>query len=149
MVKIIPATVKDVDFVFDCIMELEQHDFPREKFDRIYYSIVESDTGFPFLILHDDKPAGYLSVHIQTLLHHCDVVAEIQELVVLPDFRNKNLGEAAIEFAKKFAKEKGCALIELSCNLKRTNAHRFYLRNGMNQTHYKFTFPLTKDGVQM
>ncbi|MFP5471356.1 MAG: GNAT family N-acetyltransferase [Bacteroidia bacterium] len=148
MVTFIPATQHDVDFVYKCITELENFVFKKEKFIAIFDGILSNQKAFPFVITYNSEKVGYLSIHIQTLLHHCGDVAEIQELIILPEYRNLKCGKQAIIFAKEFAKEKKCDLLELSSKLIRKDAHRFYLNNAMNQTHYKFTFPLTDDGIQ-
>ena len=36
----------------------------------------------------------------------------------------------------------GCVQIELACNTLRTDAHRFYEREGFKRYHYKFSKPL-------
>jgi (aminoalkyl)phosphonate N-acetyltransferase len=148
MITFIPATQHDVDFVFECITELENFAFNKAEFVRVFDMILNNENAYPFIITYNSKKVGYLSIHIQTLLHHCGDVAEIQELIILPEYRNLKCGAKAMIFAKEFAKEKKCNLLELSSKLIRKDAHRFYLTNAMNQTHYKFTFPLTDDGIQ-
>lgn len=40
-------------------------------------------------------------------------------------------------------KDAGCIQIEVACNQLRKDTHRFYLREGMHNFHYKFSLNLT------
>jgi len=142
MVHILPVKTKDLDFVYTCISILEDQQFDKKVFEKIYLTNLNADGVFMFLIGKGNTLIGYMSIHVQNLLHHCGPVAEIQELVVLPEYRNEGAGKVAIDFALKFSKEKQCMLLELSSNLRREDAHRFYLSNGFRQSHYKFTMEL-------
>lgn len=142
MIKIRPADASDLDFVYTCVNTLEETVFDRETFGRLYKEVVGSPGRFLFVIEHNDEEMGYMSLYVQPLLHHNGKVAEIQELIILPEFRSNGAGHLAMEFAKEFAKEEGCVLLELASSMKREDAHRFYTNNGFMRSHYKFTFEL-------
>lgn len=78
-------------------------------------------------------------------LHHCECIAEIMEFSVNPAYRSKGIGKQMLDEAIHVAKEYGCSQIEVACNQLRTNTHRFYLREDMNNFHYKFSRRLTGD----
>ena len=48
-----------------------------------------------------------------------------------------------LTYASDLAKEAGCVQIEVARNQLRKNTHRFYLREGMQNFHYKFSKSLT------
>lgn len=145
MIKIIPASLTDLDFVYAAINILEETEFNQETFKGIYQTLIDSSGYFPFIITHNQEEIGFMGIYIQPMLHHCAKVAEVQELIVLPEFRSAGAGKTAITFAKTFAREQGCEGIELTSNLKRKDAHRFYLSNGFAQTHYKFVCTFLKE----
>ena len=64
------------------------------------------------------------------------------ELAVAPGHRGRGLGARLLAEAERIALENGCVQIELACNRLRTNAHRFYEREGMKNFHCKFSKPL-------
>ena len=74
------------------------------------------------------------------------IFAEADDVLFAP--RGEELFAAAPElvplqlFAYYVALENGCVQIELACNRLRTNAHRFYEREGMKNFHCKFPKPL-------
>lgn len=142
MIKLSPAEKSDLEFIYNCINTLEETVFDRVNFNQVFDTVMASKDIFLFVIEHNDEEIGYMSIYIQTLLHHNGKVAEIQELIVLPEYRSNGAGRLALEFAKKFAQEKGCVLIELASNIKREQAHKFYVSNGFARSHYKFTCAL-------
>ena len=72
-------------------------------------------------------------------LHHTEYIAEIMEFAVDAAFRGQGIGKAMLEEACKIAREQGCSQIEVACNQLRVDTHRFYLREGMHNFHYKFS----------
>ena len=67
------------------------------------------------------------------------------EFVIACDFRNQGIGKDMLEQACRIAKEYGCSQIEVDCNQLRKDTHRFYIREGMHNFHYKFSKLLTGD----
>lgn len=61
-------------------------------------------------------------------------VAILEDMVVLDEYRNKNIGTLLINYAKEFAKEKSCKRITLLTDSNNTNAHEFYKRNGFEES---------------
>ena len=85
----------------------------------------------------DSIPVGYIALRIETQLHHAGKVAEILELYVMPDYRNKKIGARLIEEAVKIARLNNCKIIEVATNKLRTDALKFYEREGFIPTHFK------------
>jgi len=56
--------------------------------------------------------------------------AEVAALVVNENFRGHGIGKSLLQAAETWAKEKQVKLIRLRSNVKRTDAHRFYLKEG-------------------
>ena len=65
--------------------------------------------------------------------------AELQEIVVARERRGQGLGGRLFSEAEKTAAAAGCLQLEVCCNRKRTDSHRFYERQGMAASHFKFT----------
>jgi GNAT superfamily N-acetyltransferase len=61
--------------------------------------------------------------------------AQIEAVRVHEDYRNQGLGEAIFEWAISEARRRGCALVQLTTDKRRTDAHRFYARLGFVSSH--------------
>lgn len=88
------------------------------------------------------EPVGFISLQLQFHLHHARWIAEVQELVVMPQVRGLGVGKALLAWAEQQARLRRAELLELSTSTKRVDAHRFYVREGFSATHYRFTKPL-------
>ena len=82
---------------------------------------------------------GFVSLHIQELLHHQKRVAEVQELCVDEKFTGMGFGKLMLDKAIQEAEKQNCEIIELAASNKRVEAHRFYEREGWERSHFKFT----------
>lgn len=92
----------------------------------------------------DEIIVGFVSVHIQYLLHHAGKVAEIQDLFIKTTYRNTGIGKELVQEAEKWSLENGARDIEVSSNRRREQAHRFYEREKYLKSHFKFTKQLTE-----
>jgi len=61
--------------------------------------------------------------------------AQIEAVRIRSSLRGRKLGEYLIRWAIERAREKGCHVVQLTSNLARKDAHRFYERLGFRTTH--------------
>ena len=61
--------------------------------------------------------------------------AQIEAVRVGADHRNSGLGAAMVTWAVDEARRRGCALVQLTTDKSRADAHRFYLRLGFVASH--------------
>ena len=61
--------------------------------------------------------------------------AQIEAVRVRADKRGVGVGEALVGWAIAVARERGCRLVQLTTNLEREDAKRFYERLGFSATH--------------
>ena len=73
---------------------------------------------------------GYIQINIEPHTLLADLRAEISALVVDQQQRSLGIGAKLLAQAESWAKNKGITLIRLRSNTKRTDAHRFYEKNG-------------------
>lgn len=62
----------------------------------------------------------------------------IEGVRVHADERGSGLGTLLIEWAVDSSREQGCQLVQLTSDVTRTDAHRFYERLGFEATHVGF-----------
>ena len=68
----------------------------------------------------------------------CDKLLYVDDLVTLSTVRSKGYGKILLEWLKGHALEAGCAELHLDSALHRTDSHRFYERNGVPSSGYRF-----------
>lgn len=137
------AAADDLDAVYRLMCALEERELPREDFARIYAAQLADPRMQGMVAVSDDgRPVAFINLRYEDQLHHAARVAEVLELVVDPSERSRGLGGALFDHACDQARAHGCRQIELTTNQLRRDAHRFYARKGMLNSHYKFTMPL-------
>ena len=137
--EIINARPEHFPQIYSLICELEEAPLDRTKLEAVYLQNL-ADPNIHYLIaLENGGAAGFASVHVQCLLHHGGKIAELQEIVVAESRRGQGIGSLLFSEAEKTARAAGCLQLEGCCNRKRTDSHRFYERQGMVASHFKFT----------
>lgn len=137
-----PATAEDVDAVYGLICELKQAELDRSAFHAGFAANLLDHNMRYQLAEQDGHIVGMIGLHMQFHLHHANWIGEIQELVVMPQARGLRVGSQLLAWAEAFARQAGAEMTELSTSVKRADAHRFYLREGYTQSHFRFTKPL-------
>ena len=136
------ATLYEVWSVYALICELKQGKFDHQAFSAGYAANLQDHNMRYQLALLDGQVVGMIGLHLQFHLHHANWIGEIQELVVRPQARGLKVGSQLLAWAEATAREAGAEMTELSTSVQRHDAHRFYLREGYVQSHYRFTKPL-------
>ena len=133
------ATAQDTEAVYALVCELKQASFDYPAF-RAGFTANLLDARLRYqLALLDGQAVGLIGLHLQYHLQHANWIGEIQELVVMPQARGLKIGSQLLAWAEQEAREAGAEMTELSTSVKRHNAHRFYLREGYEQSHFRFT----------
>ncbi|GGQ02766.1 MULTISPECIES: GNAT family N-acetyltransferase [Streptomyces] len=70
--------------------------------------------------------------------------ALVEAVRVRADRRGEGLGAELMRLAAERARGRGCGLIQLTSNKRRTAAHRFYERLGFARSHEGFKLPLDR-----
>ncbi len=137
--QIRPAKKEDASALYAIICRLEDSHFEYSRFESIYEQNLNNNHIYYCVAINQQNVIiGFISAHIQILLHHCGKVAEIQEMFVEESHRNLKVGTAMLAEIEKHLKNSGCSALEVTSNIKRSEAHSFYLRSGFAETHKKF-----------
>ena len=91
----------------------------------------------------DGQVVGMLQLTvIPGLARHGARRGQLETVRVAASHRCQGLGTALVTWAAGEARERGCALVQLTSDKHRTDAHRFYDRLGFDATHegYKLVF---------
>ena len=141
------ATIDDCARVYDLICDMEHRELPFTGFRDIFRGQLDRSEYYCLVDERENNVIGVLNLRFEEQLHHAGRIAEIMEFAVDPAFRNMGIGKGMLEQASQIAKEHGCLQMEVACNQLRKDTHRFYLREGMHNFHYKFSRSL--DGSDM
>lgn len=139
------ATAIDCAKVYDLICDMERRVLPFERFQIIFCNQLKSKHFYCLVNDHNDRVIAVLNLRFEEQLHHTEYIAEIMEFAVESAFRGQGIGKTMLEEACRIAKEQGCSQIEVACNQLREDTHRFYLREGMHNFHYKFSKSLAEN----
>ena len=72
---------------------------------------------------------------IQQLSYGASLVAQVESVFVHSSARSRGVGALMMEFARAEAERRGALRIQLTSNVAREQAHRFYERLGYRATH--------------
>ena len=133
------ATVSDCEKVYGLICDMENKGLPFDKFSAIFQEQINDKRYYCLINEQKHTAVGVLNLRFEQQLHHAERIAEIMEFAVDPLYRHQGIGKRMFENACQIAKECGCIQIEIACNQLRLDTHRFYLREGMHNFHFKFS----------
>lgn len=121
----------------------------RESSDDLapYFTALERLSGDPnqhvMVAVRAGRVVGTLQLTIIPGLSRRGSTRSIIEGVrVHTDERGSGLGTRLIEWAIDSSRAQGCQLVQLTSDVTRTDAHRFYERLGFEATHVGFKLPL-------
>lgn len=92
----------------------------------------------------DSTVLAVMSIHFVPQLALTGEFAVISYLAVDASARSLGIGKALEEHCAWIAKARNCDRIQLHCNIRRTDAHRFYERQGYEESRKYFSKRLKK-----
>jgi GNAT superfamily N-acetyltransferase len=81
---------------------------------------------------------GAVTLHVMPVMHRAGPVGRLTAVIVDEGARGKGVGRALVAAAEVFLRERGCAMIEITSNKKRADAHAFYEGLGYTATSLRF-----------
>jgi GNAT superfamily N-acetyltransferase len=86
----------------------------------------------------DGKVVACLTTSTTKVLHRPAPVGRISMMVVDEALRGHGIGAELVAAAEGLLAQRGCQLVEVTSNLRRTDAHRFWEREGYQRTSARF-----------
>jgi (aminoalkyl)phosphonate N-acetyltransferase len=133
------ANLEDLEVVYKFINELENDVFPLDIFSRIFESNLSNSSIYYFIAEFENTPIGFISFHIQNLLHHCGKVGEIQEFFVVESMRKIGAGRLLLDEVLPLSETLELKSIEVTSNKNRVVNVDVYQGLGFKLSHNKFT----------
>jgi GNAT superfamily N-acetyltransferase len=109
------------------------------------FEAIDADPAQLLVVVTDaasDVVATLQLTYIPGIARRGGTRAQIEAMRVRSDLRGRGIGGALIEWAVDRARERGCAIVQLTSNKERLDAHRFYGRLGFKATHEGFKLRL-------
>lgn len=142
------SSLEDCKAIYSLICDMENTELPYDRFCEIYRDQLTDGHYYCLVCEQDDVVVSALNLRFELQLHHTERIAEILEFAVAPTCRNKGIGKEMLARSCQIAEDNGCSQIEVDCNQLREDTHRFYMREGMQNFHYKFSKRLLGDNIQ-
>jgi ribosomal protein S18 acetylase RimI-like enzyme len=119
-----------------------------EPMPRLYtdaFALLDSDPNQRLLVGEIDGRvvASLQLTFIPGIAHQGAWRAQVEAVRVAREFRGRGIGEAMMRHAIALARERGCALVQLTTNKARDDAQRFYRRLGFTASHEGMKLRLT------
>ena len=131
--KIRPAQPEDSEAI---VVLLDQLGYPGTG--KFLCERIKTLAAYPGEVLVVGEESGcviaVMSMSILPQLATPGPFAQINYLCVLQEFRSSGLGRQLEEYAVTAAEARGCGWIVLHSHSRRTDAHRFYIRQGYEES---------------
>ncbi|GAB3160999.1 GNAT family N-acetyltransferase [Amycolatopsis stemonae] len=114
-----------------------------EPYLRAFAEIEADPQQLLMVAASDDKPVGTLQLTIiPGLARRGALRGQIEAVRIHADHRGSGLGADLMRWAIDESRRRGCALVQLTSDVSRTGAHRFYERLGFVPSHTGFKLKL-------
>lgn len=131
---LLATTPEEIDACYPVMAELRPH-IKREDFLPLAERLCKL-TGLHLAYLTDGCIKAVAGFRISEWLAHGKYL-EIEDLVSARDARSKGYGGILFDWLVDHARANECGQVRLVSNIRRLDAHRFYLNKGMShEAHY-------------
>lgn len=120
---------------------------PLEAEYETAFAAIADDPRSSLLVLEmAGEVVGTLQLnYLPGLSRHGADRAQIEAVRIAGEMRGRGLGHCLVEDAIRRARERGCRLVQLTSDLRRLDAHRFYESLGFVHSHAGMKLPLHED----
>jgi GNAT superfamily N-acetyltransferase len=127
------ATLLDADKIEGLLTQLGYpgtEEFIREKIVQL----TSHPDGELAVAVEQGEVVGFISIHFIPQLGLAGSFARISYLCVDETARGRGIGGQLEAYCERRARDRGCDRIELHCHSRRERAHRFYQRQGYEES---------------
>jgi N-acetylglutamate synthase-like GNAT family acetyltransferase len=109
-----------------------------EKAVRKNLKALKKSGETPLVATLDKNVVGMCGVGVRVVIHRPAPLGRITALVVAKEAQEHGIGRMLVESAEHWMRKKGCKLVEVTSNDRRTAAHAFYRHLGYERTSMRF-----------
>jgi GNAT superfamily N-acetyltransferase len=139
--EIRPATAADEAAVLALLEELFEPpgsrppDYTEDRGREGFRAAVRNPDADVLVAMDGDGLVGLASVYADIQSIRYGKRCWLQDLVVTSEYRGRKVGRQLLAAATEWARDRGCTHLELASGAGRLDAHRFYKREGMEQSY--------------
>lgn len=138
----------DLPFIIALIVEdsvIATGDDPADALNPEYrnaLAAIDADPNQEMVVVEEHGvPVGCFQLsYLPGLMRRGMWRGQIEVVHVAATHRNRGIGSAMMAWALDRCRSRGCALVQLTSNRKRADAHRFYERLGFLRSHEGFKY---------
>jgi GNAT superfamily N-acetyltransferase len=134
--KIREARSGDATRLAELIGELG-HDIAADQVRKNLLALIKTDEA-PLLATLDGKIVGLCGIGKRVVITRPRPLGRISALIVTRSAQGQGIGRMLVEAAEAWMRKNGCALVELTSNDRRADAHAFYRHLGYERTSIRF-----------
>ena len=134
--KIRDAKPSDVPRLLELIRYLG-HEIDEKSLRRNLSALKKTDE-LPLVATLDKTVVGMCGVGARVVIHRPAPLGRITALVVAKEAQDKGIGRMLVDAAEDWMRKRGCALVEVTSNDRRTAAHAFYRHLGYERSSIRF-----------
>lgn len=95
------------------------------------FNALQADSNYAFLVyVHDGEVVGWIQVSKEAANLLFAERIEIAALIVTQKCRSNGIGKKLVRKAEEWGIDQGYSLVRVRSNVTRSDAHRFYVREG-------------------
>jgi len=119
--------------------ELGYPNATQEMTAELIGEISRDNRSIIFVAVHENVVIGWVQAILTTRLES-GTFAKITGLIVTEKWRSKSVGSQLVKFVENWSVNQNVYTLKVRCNVKRADAHRFYLRQEFKEEKEQKTF---------
>jgi ribosomal protein S18 acetylase RimI-like enzyme len=116
-----------------------QHEYPLKEAEERLNAILSSPSNQLFVKEIDGQVVGYIQLS-EYICTYGPVLMNVLGLAVDEAFRQQGIGKALLEHGEQWAQENGAQGVRLNSGIERSEAHKFYRREGYEEVKKQINF---------
>jgi PhnO protein len=142
-----PANEADLNSVYELLNQLKGSQHNSEAFEQNYLQSINDPLVHYLVAEQEFVVIGFISLHVQRILHHSNLTGEIQELIIDVHHRGKGIGKLLMAAVEELASSLNLEELELTTRIHRKDAQEFYKKLGYSNSHLKFVKELYNNAI--